>query len=196
MKKFLILLNGVLLLLIFGVAVFWHPEPDRTPLPGTHAARVGSDVVVDADLLSQPQSATRAAIAQAGLGSAQQLEVRDAYVRLMPPSLRTTAAYMTLHNTGSREVQVVAAACAAVTATELHEHINDDGVMRMRPVKAIQIPPQGEIRLQPGGYHIMLIDMKAPLQEGELLAITLMVADGSSLEVVAPVKRVMIDLER
>lgn len=132
--------------------------------------------------------ATFAAPAYAA-GAADQISVVDPYVRMAPPGTKTTGAFMALKNAGDKEAKLVTAASPAANVTELHNHINDGGVMRMRQVKEIAVPAKGEVALKPGSYHVMLIDMKAPLKEGDHVVITLGFADGSSKEVHAPVRR-------
>lgn len=122
-------------------------------------------------------------------GMADQVSVIDPHVRLAPPGAKVTGAYMTLRNAGDRAAPVVTAGSAVAKVTELHNHINDGGVMRMRQVKEIVVPAQGEVLLKPGSYHVMLIDMQAPLKDGDRVAITLGFADGSSKTVEVPVKR-------
>lgn len=124
-------------------------------------------------------------------GVADQISVTDPYVRLTPPGTKVTGAFMTLNNTGDKEVKLVTAASSVAGITELHNHINDGGMMRMRQVKEIAVPAKGTTMLKPGSYHVMLIDMKAPLKEGEHVVITLGFADGSSKEVHATVKKPM-----
>ncbi|MBA3032393.1 MAG: copper chaperone PCu(A)C [Gammaproteobacteria bacterium] len=122
-------------------------------------------------------------------GMADQVSVIDPHVRQAPPGAKVTGAYMTLRNAGDRAVPLVTAGSVAAHITELHNHINDGGVMRMRQVKEIVVPAKGEVMLKPGSYHVMLIDMKAPLKDGDTVAITLGFADGSSKTIDVPVKR-------
>ncbi|MEW6164737.1 MAG: copper chaperone PCu(A)C [Pseudomonadota bacterium] len=124
-------------------------------------------------------------------GAADQISVVDPYVRMAPPGAQATGAFMLLKNGGDKDVAAVKASSAAAKVTELHTHINDGGVMRMRQVKEIVVPARGETALKPGGYHVMLIDMKAPLKEGDHVMITLGFADGSSKEVHAMVQKPM-----
>lgn len=129
-------------------------------------------------------------------GLADQVSVADPYVRMPPPGAKTTGAYMTLKNAGDQEAQLVSAASPAANVTELHNHINDGGVMRMRQVKEIAVPAKGEVALKPGGYHVMLINLKAPLKEGDHVVINLGFADGSSKEVHASVKKPMAEMSK
>ena len=128
-------------------------------------------------------------------GQADQITIADAYVRQAPPNAKATGAFMTLKNAGDKDVAVVKASSTAAKITELHNHINDNGVMRMRQVKDIVVPAKGETQLKPGSYHVMLIDMKTPLKADDHVVITLGFADGSSKEVHAMVKNPMGDMQ-
>lgn len=121
--------------------------------------------------------------------AADQVEVHQPYVRLAPPNAPAAGAFMVIRNTGSKDVKVVKADNPASRVTELHTHLNEAGVMKMRQVPAIEIKAGGEAKLQPGGLHIMLIELKAPMQEGDNIAITLGFDDGSSKQVDAKVMR-------
>lgn len=125
----------------------------------------------------------------AAAGVAEQISVVDPYVRMAPPGAKATGAFMIIKNAGDKDAQLVNANTQSANITELHNHINDNGVMRMRQVKEIAVPAKGEAVLKPGGYHVMLIDMKAPLKEGDHVVIKLGFADGSSKEVHAPVTK-------
>ncbi|MDP3417694.1 copper chaperone PCu(A)C [Falsiroseomonas sp.] len=85
---------------------------------------------------------------------------------------RVGAGYLTLRNTGAAD-RLVAARAAIAGTVELHTHIHENGVMRMRPVEAIDLPAGGTVTLQPGGLHLMLIDLKQPLRQGETVPVTL-----------------------
>lgn len=134
-------------------------------------------------------AASFAAPVFAAAGVAEQISVVDPYVRMAPPGAKATGAFMIIKNAGDKDAQLVNANTQSANITELHNHINDNGVMRMRQVKEIAVPAKGEAVLKPGGYHVMLIDMKAPLKEGDHVVIKLGFADGSSKEVHAPVTK-------
>ena len=120
-------------------------------------------------------------------GAADNVSVQDPYVRLAPPNAAATGAFMVIRNTGDQDVKVVKADNPVSKATELHTHLNEGGVMKMRPVPAIEIKAKGEAVLKPGGLHVMMIDLKAPLKEGDSVPITLTFDDGSSKQVDARV---------
>jgi copper(I)-binding protein len=124
-------------------------------------------------------------------GTADQVSVSDPYVTLVPPSAMATAAYMTLKNGGNKDIKLVKAATTASKVTELHTHLNEDGVMKMRQVPATEIKAKSETVLQPGGLHVMMIELKAPLKEGAKVGLTLGFDDGSSKQVEAVVRKPM-----
>jgi hypothetical protein len=121
-------------------------------------------------------------------GAADQIAISDAYIRLAPPGAMATSAYMMIRNAGPTEVRVVKAASTVSLTTELHTHLNEGGVMKMRQVKDIPVPAGGEAVLKPGGLHVMLIEMRLPLREGDRVPITLGLDDGSSKQIVVPVR--------
>lgn len=122
-------------------------------------------------------------------GAADTVSVQDAYVRLAPPNAPATGAFMVIKNNGEKDVKVLKADNSASKVTELHTHLNEAGVMKMRPVSAIEIKSKSEAVLKPGGLHIMLIDLKAPMKEGDVVPITLSFDDGSSKVIDAKVVR-------
>ena len=113
-----------------------------------------------------------------------------AWVRLPPPNLSVTAAYMTLSNSGDDDLTVVHAESPLAGTVELHEHLQDAaGVMRMRQVRSLSLPSGGRLAMEPGGLHLMLIGLHQPLAEGQIVPVTLHLADGRTLEVPAEVRR-------
>lgn len=124
-------------------------------------------------------------------GAADGISVVNPYVRMAPPGAMATGAFMVIKNTADKDARLVKAESSASKVAELHTHINDGGVMKMRPVPAIDIKAKGEAVLQPGGLHVMLIDLKGPMKEGDKVAITLGFDDGSSKQIEAPVKKPM-----
>lgn len=124
-------------------------------------------------------------------GAADNITVQDPYVRLAPPNAPATGAFMVIKNTGDKDVKVLKADNPASRVTELHTHLNENGVMKMRPVAAIEVKAKGQAVLQPGGLHVMMIDLKAPMKEGDVVPITLSFDDGSSKQVDAKVVRPM-----
>ncbi len=122
--------------------------------------------------------------------------IDSAYARATPPGARVGAAFMTLKNAGGTVHALVSARSDVSATAELHEHVHKDGMMQMRQVAKIDVPAGGEVRLQPGGYHIMLIDLNHPLSVGDKVTLTLIFDDGSERQVVAPVKQIGLGMPR
>lgn len=120
--------------------------------------------------------------------AATSIQVHQPFVRLMPPMQPNTAAFMRLENTTSADRQLVSVSSHVSDVVELHTHNMVDGVMQMRQVAHIDVPAGGTATLQPGGLHIMLIGLKAPLQEGQTVHMTLYFDDGTEQQVQAPVQ--------
>jgi len=100
----------------------------------------------------------------------------------------TSAVYVTLSNSGPQADTLVAASTDAARAVELHEVQNEGGVMKMRPVKSIPVPAGGKVELKPGGYHLMLLDLKHDLKPGEKIPVTLKFEHGADVAIDAVVR--------
>lgn len=140
-------------------------------------------------LLAMALSAAFAAPVCAG-SAADGITAIDPYVRMVPPGQPTTAAFFVLKNADDKDHKMVKAESAVANVTELHTHVHEGGMMKMRPVKDIEIKARSETALQPGGLHVMLIDLKQPLQEGDNVTFKLTFEDNSSKEIAAPVRRI------
>jgi len=127
------------------------------------------------------------------LGDTQQsaIQVDNPYARAVPPTAANSAAFMVLHNRSGNERNLVAASSDVSNVTELHNHINDNGVMRMRKVPAITIPANGSVELKPGSFHVMLIDLKQPLKEGDPINLELHFDDGSTQSLAMTAKKMV-----
>jgi len=117
------------------------------------------------------------------------LRVDDPYIRLVPPGTTTTGAFMTIHNAGNAERKLVKATSPVSDTVQLHTHINDNGVMKMREIPDIAVPAGGKVELKPGSYHIMLIEMKSELKEGDHVPITLSFDDNTTSQLEATVRK-------
>lgn len=111
---------------------------------------------------------------------AEMVEVSDPYVRMVPPTAAATAAFMALKNTAKGDHALVSAKAYINKTTELHTHIHDNGVMRMRQVPKIDLPAGQNVALQPGGLHVMLIGLNESVKEGQAIKIDLTFDDGST----------------
>ena len=112
------------------------------------------------------------------------------WVRLVPPGVPNTAAYLGLRNHRDEDLRIVGGASPVSEVTELHEHAMDAaGVMRMRKVSGIPVPAGGAVELQPGGLHVMLIGLTGTLAENARVPITLVTETGQTLHFEAHVRR-------
>ncbi|MTW20268.1 copper chaperone PCu(A)C [Allochromatium palmeri] len=122
--------------------------------------------------------------------SAAGLDVGDPYVRAVPPGQPNSAAFMSLHNAGAEDRALIGAESPAAEVVELHTHVEEDGMMRMRRIEQIAVPAGETTTLAPGGLHIMLIGLKSDLQPGQTVELTLIQDDGERLAIQAPVRRI------
>lgn len=114
--------------------------------------------------------------------------IADPWARASIVAGRPGAAYLTLRNEGSEPDALIEVATPAAGHAMLHETtLSADGVARMGHVPALEIPAGGAAALAPGGYHLMLMDLSAPLREGETLTLTLRFRSGAEATVTAPV---------
>lgn len=125
-----------------------------------------------------------------GTAVAADVDVTNAYARATAPGQPNSAVFMQLSNQGDA-TSLVSASSSAAKVVELHTHTHDQGVMRMRRIDAIELPAEGQVELAPGGLHIMLIGLEAPLQVGKQIEMTLEFADGTSEQLNVPVEQVM-----
>ena len=114
--------------------------------------------------------------------AATQVHASHAWIRVLPGNL-PAGAYLILRNDGDRPVALTGASSPAYGETMLHESSNTGGTSRMTMVDALPIPAHGTQALQPGAYHLMLIDAKHPVHPGDSVRITLKFGDGSTLPV-------------
>jgi copper(I)-binding protein len=125
-------------------------------------------------------------IANAG---AQGITVQDAWIRGIPPSATTTAAFMTIHNAGSDDAILKSADCEVAENVQIHTMEQVGEIMKMKEVSELRIPANGQAILAPKGYHIMLIGLVRPIKEGESIPLSLNFADRPTVVVDAVVKK-------
>ncbi|MFN7065307.1 MAG: copper chaperone PCu(A)C [Aquificaceae bacterium] len=123
-----------------------------------------------------------------GLVLAQpKIEVKDAWVREVPPTSKMSAAYMIIENGGKEVDKLVDVSSNASQITEIHETVEG----KMRRVKVLEVPAGSKVELKPGGYHIMLINLSRPLKEGDKVEMTLKFEKSGEVKVQAPVRKGM-----
>lgn len=111
--------------------------------------------------------------AGAALAAEPAVEVSDAWARATPPGAVNGAVFFTLRNRGPDEDRLRKATSPVSKVAELHTHVMDGGVARMRQLPEIAVPAGGSTVLKPGGLHIMLIGLQQPLRDGETIDLVL-----------------------
>jgi copper(I)-binding protein len=114
------------------------------------------------------------------------VSVDGAWARATVPGQSGSAAYFTIRNAGGED-KLLAVSSPGADAS-LHSTSMDDGVMRMRPLDALDIPADGTVGLKPGGTHVMLMDLKQPLQAGAALELDLKFEKSGERRVMAEVR--------
>lgn len=118
--------------------------------------------------------AAGAVCATAGDATVGDIVVSQAWSRATPRGARIGGGYLTIENRGGAPDRLVGATAEIAGKVEVHEMSMDNGVMKMRPLPAgLAIDPGKTVTLAPGGYHLMMTDLKAPLKEGDTVPVTL-----------------------
>ena len=120
--------------------------------------------------------------------TASGITVAHPWARATPGGAKVGGAYLEIKAAAGTSDRLVAVKSPAAGAAELHNHIMEKGIARMRRVDAIAVPAGKSVVLKPGGYHLMLTDLKAPLKEGDLLKLTLVFEKAGEIEVEATVE--------
>lgn len=101
------------------------------------------------------------------------MHIEHPWARPTPPNAQNGAVYLTLHEHGDGSDKLVSASTPVAARAELHTHQMDGGVLKMRPVESIAIEQGAVTQLKPGGLHVMLMDLKKPLESGAKFPLTL-----------------------
>ena len=110
-----------------------------------------------------------------------QVSAERPWTRATPPGAKVGAGYLQLRNAGAAD-RVVGAFSPVAGRVEMHVTIRDGDVMRMREVKAFDVPAGGTFELKPGGAHLMLMDLKRPLKKGAKVPLVLKLEKGGELQ--------------
>lgn len=118
----------------------------------------------------------------------QSLRIEHPFARATPPGAKSGGAFLTIVNSGTTAATLVGVASPVAGAAELHQMAMDGGVMTMRAVRALDVPPGGKLELKPGGYHIMLLDLAQPLKVGDKVPLKLSFQNLGTIEVAVEVE--------
>jgi len=127
--------------------------------------------------------------AQAQTTAAAPITIENAWARATPGAVTTGGAYMTLVDHGTSPDRLVAVSTPVAGKAELHVMSMDKGISTMRPVDALTVEPGKPVELKPGGYHVMLIDLKAPLKLGDSFPMSLTFEKAGTIQVTVKVEK-------
>lgn len=112
------------------------------------------------------------------------LEIKHPWTRATPATAKAAGGFFTITNTGSTPDRLISARSDVSDKVEVHEMKMDGNVMRMREIeKGLEIPPGATVMLKPGGYHIMFMELKAPLAKDAKVPVTLVFEKAGSIDV-------------
>jgi copper(I)-binding protein len=117
-----------------------------------------------------------------------QVEVSDAWVRATGQGQKATGVFMNL--TAQKATRLVGVKTDLTASAEVHEMKMEKDVMKMQAVKALDLPAGQTVALKPGSYHVMLMDLKAPVAEDSQVVLTLLFEDAAGVKTQKEVKAV------
>ena len=112
------------------------------------------------------------------------IEIGHPWSRATPPTAESGGGFLAITNTGTTPDRLIAVKSPAADKVEIHEMKMDGNVMRMREVeKGLEILPGKSVALAPGGYHLMMMGLKAPLKQGTQVPVTLVFERAGAIDV-------------
>ena len=157
--------------------------PQSRPARSTNVPRlIGGAILAVALLLIVAGAATAHEFSSKGI------TITHPWARATPGGVTVGGAYFEVKAAAGQGDRLVGARSAVAGSMEVHNHIIENGVAKMRRVDALHIKGGQSVVLKPGGYHVMLLDLKQPLKEGDLLKFTLSFEKAGDIEVEATVE--------
>ena len=142
------------------------------------------------NLFTTTLAAAVLALSATSLWAQTTVKVDEPWVRGTVAQQKATGAFMRL--TPEKNARLVAASSPVAGVVEIHEMAMEHDVMKMRQIPGLELPAGKAVELKPGGYHVMLMDLKRPMTTGESVPITLVFEDKDkkrqSVEIKAPVR--------
>ena len=124
----------------------------------------------------------------ADMAKVGEITIHQPWARASLGNAPNSAAYMTLEATGAEPDRLVSGSTPAAAKVELHTHVMEDGVAKMRPVAAIEVAPGEPTVLEPGGLHLMLRGLTQKLEAGTAIPLTLVFENAGGVTLDVPVK--------
>lgn len=110
------------------------------------------------------------------------------WVRPTVPSQNASAAYLSIHNAGPGADRLLSVSTPVASSASVHSTSTTGGIMRMRPAGPVPIAGGQQITMRPGGLHVMLTGLKAPLRAGGTVALTLRFERAGNVKVALPIR--------
>lgn len=127
-------------------------------------------------------------LAPAIAAAADTIRITGAWARATPPTIENGAAYLVIHNPGRRDDALVGARTPRAAGAELHRSSYGSGQASMAHTPRVRVPAGDQITFEPGGRHVMLTGLEAPLTAGERFPLTLIFEHTGEIEVMVPVQ--------
>jgi copper(I)-binding protein len=144
-----------------------------------HISKITFAALAFAALALSLRSPARAEEVKAG-----DLVITQAWTRATPNGAKIGGGYLTIENKGTAPDRLIGGSADITGSVQVHEMSMDDGVMKMRPLdRGLAIEPGKVVKLAPGGYHLMMMDLKSPLKQGDRLPITLQFEKAGNVQV-------------
>lgn len=121
--------------------------------------------------------------------AADSLNIINPWLPETPPGARVMAGFMEIHNPGNKNLEITAVSSPDFNSIEMHLSKDVDGVAKMLQQKTLNIPAKGKLALKAGSYHLMLMQPKKRLMEGDKTPLTFTLSNGETISFNAPVKK-------
>ncbi len=123
------------------------------------------------------------------LNAFAELDIRNPWIKNLPPSVPLRAGYMTIHNSQTHAIVIVSIRSEAFARIEIHRSIEQDGMMSMVTMPNIRIEAGASVQLAPGGLHLMMMNPYQPTRVGDIVNATIILEDGSEHSLKMQVKK-------
>jgi periplasmic copper chaperone A len=112
------------------------------------------------------------------------IEIANAWMRATPKNSPVAGAFMTIRNTGTAPDRLLGGSSPVAAQFEVHSMVMEGGVAKMRPVEGgLELKPGETVELKPGGFHVMLMGLKQPLEKGQKIKATLEFEKAGKVEI-------------
>ena len=156
-----------------------------------HIAKLISAAITPALFGAMLAACLSAAPSRAEDVKAGDLVITQAWTRATPGGAKTGGGFLTIENKGSTPDKLIGVSADVAGKVEVHQMAMDNGVMKMRPVEGgLTIDPGKTVKLAPGGLHLMMMDLKSPLKQGDKVPVTLQFETAGKVQVTLDVQGV------